>query len=98
MAYVSLADLKKHLNVDFSDDDDYITGLESAAESSIVKYIQQPLVNCEVSAGVLDPALCHAIKLIVANFYANREPVAYGVPQVVPYTLTFLLNPYILYV
>ena len=38
--YVSLTDLKKHLNVDHSEDDDYISELESVAEDSVATYLQ----------------------------------------------------------
>ena len=38
-----------------------------------------------------------AILLLVGNLYTNREPVAFSSPVVIPYTLEYLLAPYINY-
>lgn len=96
MAYLTLDEAKKHLNVDFSDDDQYITSLVDAAEASVENYIQTSLSDY-VQGDKLNPALLHAIKLVVGNLYSNRESIAYAVPQAIPYTLTFLLQPFIKY-
>ncbi len=96
MAYLNLSDAKKHLNVDFSDDDSYISQLIDAAEAAVSNYIQTSLSDY-VHGDILDPALLHAIKIMVGNLYSNRESIAYAVPQAIPYTLTFLLAPFIKY-
>jgi len=95
--YITLDEMKKHLNIDFTDDDEYVTSLIEVAQCSIEKTIQHPLKDCEISDGVLNPALVHAMKLLAGNLYANREPVAYGVPQAVPYTMQYLIQPFIQY-
>jgi len=94
--YVTLDEMKKHLNVDFTDDDDYITSLISVGEASVEKAIQHPITDC-VTNNALNPMLIHAVKLIAGNLYANREPVAYAVPQAIPYTLQYLIQPFIKY-
>lgn len=94
--YVTLAEAKKHLNVDFSDDDDYIEDLISVGEASVEKSIQCPITDY-VTDGTLNPMLGHAVKMIAANLYANREPVAFAVPQAIPYTLQYLITPFIKY-
>lgn len=93
--YVKIADLKTHLNVDFDEDDEYIESLSAAAQASLEMRIQQPLSNLEDKDGNLNPMLIHAIKIMVGTLYDNREAVSYGQPRAVPYTLDYLLTPFI---
>ncbi|MGR4839115.1 MULTISPECIES: head-tail connector protein [Bacteroides] len=94
--YVSVEALKAHLNVDYDNDDDYLESLSATAQASIEKYIQRPLSDCE-KGGELNPMLIHAIKILAGGFYANREPVAYANAQPLPYTLDYLVRPFIKY-
>lgn len=94
--YATLAQIKKQLNIDFSDDDSYLEALLMAAEQSVENYIQQPLQGLEVE-GVLPSPLLVSVLLIAAGLYSNREPVSYTAPHVVPYSVGFLLQPYIKY-
>ena len=52
MTYLSLEDVKKHLNLDeeFTADDTYISALADAAEELVSKYIDYPLTEllCDV--------------------------------------------------
>lgn len=79
--YITLEDAKKHLNIepDFTDDDAYITSLIEAAEAVVAEDICMPLVEVEVSEGVLPPPLVQAIKLMIGTFYGSRETLAFGV-------------------
>lgn len=53
MAYVTLEEAKKHLNIDadFTDDDDYVTSLISAAEKVVALDICVPLEELEEEPG-----------------------------------------------
>lgn len=100
--YVTVEELKKQLNVDYSDDDEYMSRLLDVAEAAVQNDIRRPLSELEDMAqdvwGRTIPApLRHAILLIATNLYSNREPVAFATPQPVPYTLQYLLQPYIKY-
>lgn len=96
--YVSVEDLKKHLNVDFDDDDNYLESLSLTAQVSIEAKIQRPLTDekCMLE-DKLNPMLIHAIKIIAGTLYANRESVSFGQPKSVPYTIDWLLSPFIKY-
>ena len=94
--YASLSLIKKQLNIDFSDDDAYLEALLMTAEQSVENYIQQPLQGLERD-GILPYPLLFSILMIAAGLYSNREPVAYSTPHVVPYSVGFLLQPYIKY-
>lgn len=92
--YVSLTELKKHVNVDFNEDDSYLTGLIEVCEKAVENEINQPLTDL-ADEGDIPAPVRHAILLLAGNLYENREPVSYGKAVVVPYTISFLLTPYV---
>jgi uncharacterized phage protein (predicted DNA packaging) len=93
MEYVTVEELKKHLNIDFSDDDAYLADILKVAMLSIETTIKTPLEE-HVKDGEFNPMLKHAIKILAGNFYANREPVSFATPSVIPYTLNYLIRPF----
>ena len=91
--YVTLEDIKRHLNVDFDEDDTLITSMIDAAEVSIEQSINTPLAGIAVE-GVLPKDLIHAIRILTAVFYEYREGFTHGKIMQVPFTLAHLLTPY----
>lgn len=91
--YILLSDAKKHLNVDefFHDDDEYIRLLIESAESAVEKHIDKELKDC-LKKGVLDKTLRQAILLMVGNWYANREGIAYSTPHQIPQSIEYLIS------
>ena len=81
MAYITLEDAKKHLLVDqdFTADDEYITNLILVAQDSVSQHLDMPLEALEEGNGELPSSIIHAMKLMIGNLYANREPVVVGV-------------------
>lgn len=92
--YIDADDIKKHLNIDYDEDDGYLTQLVEAAESAIERFIQQPLEKLEDENGDIPAALKHAVRLMVGGFYANREPVAFATATEIPFGLMFLVMQY----
>lgn len=94
--YVSVDELKFQVNLarEYRDEDEHLLELLEVAEMSIEKHIQQPLTVFVDESGKLNPMLRHAIRILVAHFYVNREPVAYGQPHIIPYTIEYLLQPF----
>lgn len=92
--YVELEDIKRHLNVDFNEDDNLITSMIEAAEASVENSIGAPLADIAIN-GELPVDLKHVIRIMTANFYEYREGMTYGKIQAVPFTLSHLLAPYI---
>ncbi|WP_077960089.1 head-tail connector protein [Ensifer adhaerens] len=87
MTAVSLAEAKAHLRITFAADDAYITGIIEAAEG----YVQ----TIGVSFGSpLQPAVRHAVLLIVSHFYSNREAVTAAGIAAMPFGVNALLQPY----
>lgn len=97
MAYLTLEEAKKHCNIDddWTDDDLYITSLMDMVEVVVANHIHDTLADLEVSDELPAP-LVHAMKLMLSNFYENREPVVVGtITSQVPYSMEYLLEPYV---
>lgn len=94
--YVSIPELKSQLNIveEYTGEDMYLTGLLETSQMSIEFHIQQPLSTFVNEEKSLNPMLKHAILILASHFYANREPVAYVQPRIIPYTFEYLLQPF----
>lgn len=90
--YVELSELKQHLNVDFDLDDEYIRSLIVPVQLSIESYLNEPLETF-VKDGKIDRRIWHAIRILVANYYANREEITFAAPHIIPGHVTLLLQP-----
>lgn len=99
MQYVSVKDMKKYLYIDFDDDDSVIGDMINAAEEIIAKRLDVPDLSVyEDKTDKLPNPLIACIKIMVANMYNSRESVAFNaVPQRIPYSLEYLLQPYKIY-
>ena len=90
--YLTVEDLKKHLNVDHSEDDAYIEELIEVAEDSVATYLNAPLTDY-IEGANLRASVRHAIRLLVGTWYASRESVAFATPSALPDGLYALLMP-----
>mgnify|MGYP001424450689 FL=1 len=90
--YVTLEELKQHLNVYFDTDDTYISSLIEPVQLLIEAYLNNPL-DTYVEDGKIDRRIWHAIRIYAANYYANRESVTFATPQVIPGHVELLLQP-----
>lgn len=95
MSYISLDTAKRHLNIDadYTEDDTYISSLIEVAELVVAKDICSEL-NVLEEAGKIPAPLTHAALLLVGNYYANREPVAFAAAMQVPLTYEHLVSKY----
>lgn len=95
--FLTLKELKKQLNIDevFTDDDQYLKDLEKVAEKAVEKHIDMKLeVLASKNGGALPSPILHAMKLLVANFYENREPVGFASSSEIPLSYQYLLSLY----
>ena len=93
---LTLATLKKHLNIDadFTSDDNYILMLEEVAEELVQKHIDITFEDSVTNQGSFPIPLVHAVLLFVGNLYENRESVAFTSVNEVPKTLSYILEMY----
>lgn len=92
--YLELDIVKKHLNIEkeYTLDDEYILQLMCVAEDAVEKHIDNKLKNLEDEAGNLPASILHSMMLLVANFYANRESVAFASSTEIPTSYNYLLD------
>ena len=95
MKYLTLDQIKKHLNIDndFTEDDSYLESLETVSVELIQKHIDHSLNLLEVD-GQLPLSLQQGILLCIGNFYNNRESVAYASTHEIPSNLQWILDLY----
>ena len=94
---ITLNEAKKHLNIglDFIEDDGYITLLIDVAENLIEKDIRKSIVSIVLLEGKTPPVLLHAAKLLIGNFYENREDVIVGASvNKIPLSYRYLISKY----
>ena len=94
MAYSTLYEIKKHLNIEssFTDDDSYINQLLSVAELAINNYCNNGLSG--YTSSTIPVTIKQASLLLTAHFYLNRQIISFANGIEIPYTFQFLLNPY----
>jgi uncharacterized phage protein (predicted DNA packaging) len=95
--FIQLYQIKKHLNIDedFHLDDEYLVDLSIVAEQVVQKHIDNNLDElCAENDGELPSPLMHAMLLLIGNFYANRESVAFASSSEIPLSYSYLLDLY----
>ena len=95
MATVDLALLKKHVRADdFSDDDEYLTHLLTAAEQHVCRATNRSTEELlQMGDGIFPAELQQAVLLIAGHWYNQREAVSGVQMAEVPYTLQALIKP-----
>lgn len=90
--YLTLQQVKKHLNIDHNEDDQYLADLITVAEDAVRNDLNlTSLSEIEDNVGMLPASVIQAMLLLVGTLYANRESVTYGTPNVVPHAYQYLL-------
>jgi len=97
MAAVDLALFKKHVRADdFADDDEYLAHLLETAEDAVIAATnrsREELAQMGDGTGVPTP-IRHAILMLGAHWYNQRESVSGVQMHAVPDSLQALIKPY----
>ena len=96
MAVVSLALFKKHVRADdFADDDEYLQHLLDTAESAVIKATNRTQEElAQMGNGNVPTPIKHAIMMLGAHWYNQRESVSSVQMHAVPDSLQALIKPY----
>lgn len=100
MNYLTLEEIKKHLNIDhdFTDDDSYIESLGEVAEEIVKQHIRKDLyMVCVDNGNKLPSPIKQAMLLLIGNYYSNRESVTFAQAHELPLAYEYLLSPYVSY-
>lgn len=91
MSVVGLEEQKRHMNVDFDEDDDLISTKIDVAESYTTDLIGENIAEMNPVPG----ALRQAIMMLAAHFYENREATSFdGRANEMPFGFLSLISPY----
>jgi uncharacterized phage protein (predicted DNA packaging) len=90
---ISLAEAKKHLRVEFEDDDTLIQGLIVAAREYAEGFLNRVLAadDEEEDPPVVKQTWKQAMLLLIGHWYEHRESVTAGASSVVPMGVDALL-------
>ena len=96
---MTLADAKKHLNIDstFTDDDAYITSLINVSEEMVLRHLDYSSyaeMLTRLNVQTVPTPIIHACKLLIGNLYMNRESVSTAVQTKIPDSYDYLLATY----
>lgn len=97
MNYITLNQLKSHLNIDsdFTADDNLLEMYGDVAEAVVQRHLCILLSELVDGGGVLPPPIRQAILFYAGNLYNARESVSFGTaPQNIPFTYQYLLDLY----
>lgn len=96
MAVVSLALFKKHVRADdFADDDEYLEHLLETAESAVITATNRTQEElAQMGNGHVPTPIKHAIMMLGAHWYNQRESVSSVQMHAVPDSLQALIKPY----
>ena len=94
MSYATLAEIKRHLNIEESyiDDDGYLQDLIEVTAIAIQNYLNDTLSGATETT--IPMTIKQAALLLAAHFYTNRQIIAFANGVEIPYTYKFLLDPY----
>ena len=85
------------IDIDYHDEDEYLYSLIEVAGDDIAQRLRYGSLDEAFPDGSIPPSVRHAAKIVVANFYENRESIAAATLNKVPETLDSLLGPYVRY-
>lgn len=91
--YITLSEIKAHLNIDrcFKEDDALLLTYIKASEDSVEKYYGKPLSEV-LEDGELPYSLKACILLFAGHLYNNREAVLYQQTYELPLGYKYLLQ------
>lgn len=96
MNVVSLSLFKKHVRADdFADDDDYLMFILESAEEAVITATNRTRSELEqMGGGDVPLPIKHAVMMLGAHWYNQRESVSSVQMHSVPDSLQSLIKPY----
>ena len=95
MAVVDLALFKKHVRADDFADDEYLEHLLETAESAVITATNRTQEElAQMGGGAVPAPIKHAILMLGAHWYNQRESVSSVQMHAVPDSLQALIKPY----
>lgn len=94
MKWLTISDIKKQLRVDFDDEDDVLELYGSAAEDTVLSYLNRTYQDVLEEYGEVPAAIRQATLMLVDNSYQHRSPAEPTQMYYVMYGFDTLVRPY----
>ena len=94
MKWLTISDIKKQLRVDFDDEDDVLELYGSAAEDTVLNYLNRTYQDVLEEYGEVPAAIRQATLMLVDNSYQHRSPAEPTQMYYVLYGFDTLVKPY----
>lgn len=95
MKWLTISDIKKQLRVDFDDEDDVLELYGSAAEDTVLNYMNRTYQDVLEEYGEVPAAIRQATLMLVDNSYQHRSPAEPTQMYYVLYGFDTLVKPYL---
>ena len=95
MKWLTISDIKKQLRVDFDDEDDVLELYGSAAEDTVLNYMNRTYQDVLEEYGEVPAAIRQATLMMVDNSYQHRSPAEPTQMYYVLYGFDTLVRPYL---
>ena len=94
MKWLTIADIKKQLRLDFDDEDDVLDLYGSSAEDTVLNYLNRTYQDLLEEYGEVPAAIRQATLMLVDNSYQHRSPAEPTQMYYVMYGFDVLVRPY----
>ena len=94
MKWLTISDIKKQLRVDFDDEDDVLELYGSAAEDTVLNYLNRTYQDLLENFGEVPAPIRQATLMLVDNSYQHRSPAEPTQIYYVLYGFDSLIKPY----
>lgn len=96
MDVITIDEIKAHARIEIDDEDEILELYGDSAEAMVCNIMNRDFATLEDEYGEVPAPVKHAILMLVAHSYAQREPASPQNLYTVPYTLEALLKPYMI--
>ena len=94
MKFLTIEYIKAHSRIDYNAEDELLTLYGSAAEETVLNWLNRSYENVLETYGEVPAAVKQAALMLVDTSYQYRSPITPGNVSVVPYTFDILVKPY----
>lgn len=96
MKWLTLEDIKQQIRMEenFNLEDGLLEAYGESAEESVLNILQRTETDLYEEFGKIPVPVRHATLLLVDHFYQHRSPTENISISIVPYSIDFLLKPY----
>jgi len=95
MQIVTLEEIKANSRIDYNDEDTLLEMYRQSAEETLKSILDRTWEDVIDEYGEIPTPIRHAVLMLVEHWHVHRGPIGPTALYNVPYTIDFLVKPYI---